>query len=104
LKVELLDQPLLAAAQAIAGRHVDHVPDRFAAGDLRLDDRPGVRNAVLVDGDAELLGGGIEDRDGLRLLVGAALRHEGDLLGGPGRKTRQREKPERNAEHRASEP
>ena len=79
-EIEFFEQALLAAAQAIAGRHVDHVPGRLAAGDLRFDRGPGVGDAVLVDGDAKLLGGGIEDRDGLRLLVGAALGDEGDLV------------------------
>ena len=55
-EIELLEQALLAAAQAIAGRHVDHVPGRLAAGDLRFDRGPGVGDAVLVDGDAKLLG------------------------------------------------
>ena len=55
-EIELFEQALLAAAQAIAGRHVDHIPGRLAAGDLRFDRGPGVGDAVLVDGDAKFLG------------------------------------------------
>ena len=72
----------IAAAQAIARRGVDDIPDWLAAADLGLDRGPGIGNGVLVDGDTELLGGGIEDRHRLCLLIGAALRDEGDLFGG----------------------
>ena len=91
-KIELLDQTLLAAAQAIARWRVDDVPGRLAAGDLGFDHRPGVGCAVLIDGNAELLGCGIQDRHRLRLLIGAALRDEGDLVGGLCRDARESKK------------
>jgi hypothetical protein len=46
---------------------------------LRLDGRVRVGHAVLIDGDVEQFGCRIEDGLGLRFLVDAALRDEGDL-------------------------
>src|ERR1700683_3273973 len=100
-KIELLDQTLLAAAQAIARWRVDDVPGRLAAGNLGFYHRPGVGRAVLIDGNTELLGCGIQDRHRLRFLIRATLRDKSDLIGGLCRDTRESKKRHTEAKQHA---
>ncbi|MNE32157.1 hypothetical protein D3C76_570580 [compost metagenome] len=79
-EVELLEQSFFFATDAVAGREVDHVPTDIAALYLGLDDGVGLGRAVLLEDQAELLGGRFQDRLALCFLVGATLGDKGDRV------------------------